>query len=298
MSWCRGRGEIVGVPLPRRRRSAPVVLVSPRFVRQGRIHRVGGCSRNPTTSLPTTHLPSEGPTRLVRCSAGCSWVRLVELRASVAGGRGRGRGVAAAGVRRANCDVAFVEGGRRRMVPVRRRRDQTRRAGRRLGTAGTGRSGRPAGARGGEAFAGLVWGGLEPSWGAEVGGEQVVGDDPAAFAGRGGGGARAEEGVALAQFAWRLRRVRRAARAGHSSPAVSSSGVSRAGCSSVAGGPSIPRGPAGQQARRTAWWGTRLPSPVTSRAAVCWRHRCRRSPNTGSRARSGRRETPRGVRQP
>ena len=47
---------------------------------------------------------------MVRCSAGCRWVRLVELRASVAGGRGRGRGVAAAGVRRANWDVAFVEG--------------------------------------------------------------------------------------------------------------------------------------------------------------------------------------------
>lgn len=115
--------------------------------------------------------------------------------------------------------------GRRRMVPVRPRRDQTRRAGRRLGTAGTGRSGRPAGGPGGRGVRRSRVGGLEPSGGAEVGGEQVVGDESGCVrrprrrrrAGRGGSCAGA--------VCRRLRRVRRAARSGLSSSAVSCSGV-------------------------------------------------------------------------
>lgn len=77
----------------------------------------------------------------------------------MAGGRGRGRGVAAAGVRRANWDVAFVEGvdedawslcvlgeikpGVRDGGWVPREREEA------VGLPGD---------QGGEAFAGLVWG--------------------------------------------------------------------------------------------------------------------------------------------
>lgn len=111
------------------------------------------------------------------------------------------------------------------MVPVRPRRDQTRRAGRRLGTAGTRRSGRPAGGPGGRGVRRSRVGGLEPSGGAEVGAEQVVGDESGCVrrlrrrrrAGRGGSCAGA--------VCRRLRRVRRAARSGLSSSAVSCSGV-------------------------------------------------------------------------
>ncbi len=179
----------------------------------------------------------------MRCSAGCSWVRLVELRASVAGGRGRGRGVAAAGVRRANCDVAFVEGGRRRMVPVRRRRDQTRRAGRRLGTAGTGRSGRPAGV--------LI----------------RLRSLAAVEAGRGPRRVLRWRSSSAAAAACRA-----LARSRSSSSTVRSSGPPAAGCCSAAGSPSIPRRLlVGRRGGRLG--GARVPwSRPGSRAAVCWRH--------------------------
>lgn len=113
--------------------------------------------------------------------------------------------------------------------------DQTRRAGRRLGTAGPGRSGRPAGGPGGRGVRRSRVG-ARAVRGAEVGGEQVVGDEsgcvrrPRRRRGAGRGGS-----CAGAVCRRRLRRVRRASRSGLSSSAVSSSGTPATGCSSAGG---------------------------------------------------------------
>lgn len=176
--------------------------------------------------------------RLVRCSAGFGLSSFGRRWPEAAGEAG----VSLPRVYGARTGSGLRRGrGRRRMVPVRPRRDQTRRAGRRLGTAATGRNGRPAGGPGGRGVRRSRVGGLEPSGGAEVGGEQVVGDESGCVrrpqrrrdAGRGGS-------CAGAVCRRRLRRVRRAARSRLSSSAVSSSGALATGCSSAAGSPSIP----------------------------------------------------------